>query len=343
MKAIILLTDYQNRFGSKYHDNPYRSGFDKSLLKIYFNHHGYEPVFRRFASIDFRKETYAGDLVLYTSSEDHGYHYKSFIEDIVLGLELHGARVVPPFKYLRANNNKVFMEILRDQICQESPLKANSYGTLEELRDDIPSIHFPVVIKRADGAKGAGVFLAKSQNELLKITKKLSRTRHVNSELWDLGRGMKHKGYRRESLHRAKFVVQDYIPGLQNDWKVLIYDTKYYVLYRANRTNDFRASGSGSFKFEKEPPLKILDFSEHIFNSFDLPNMSIDVAMSDSSAYLLEFQAVHFGTYALESSTFYFTHSRNRWDRNDATSVVEQEYVNSICNYLSRNSGKITV
>lgn len=337
MQKIILLTDYLNRFGSKHNDMPYRSGFDKTLMKKYFNDYGYEPVFKSFASIDFSQENYRDELILYTSSEDVGYHYKSFIEDIVLGLELQGAKVIPRFKYLRANNNKVFMEILRDQIIGSSGLKAKYYGTFEELENDIDNIHCPAVIKKAQGATGAGVFLAQSKKELLTIAKKITRTRNLHYELWDYGRSIKHKGYIRESRYREKFIVQDFIPNLENDWKVLIYDDKYYALYRANRKNDFRASGSGFFKFEKYPPLKILDFSEKIIRSFDLPNISIDIGINDTSLFLLEFQAIYFGTYTLEASEFYFIKNGNNWERKDEKSIIEKEYVNSICKFISRN------
>lgn len=47
--------------------------------------------------------------ILNTSSEDNGYHYKDYIEDIILGLYLQGAILLPEYKYLRANNNKVYM------------------------------------------------------------------------------------------------------------------------------------------------------------------------------------------------------------------------------------------
>jgi len=51
-------------------------------------------------------------------------------------------------------------------------------------------------------------------------------------------------------LHRSKFIVQEFIPDLSNDWKVLVFWDKYYVLRRKNRPNDFRASGSGLFSFD---------------------------------------------------------------------------------------------
>ncbi len=109
------MTDYKNRFGSRHFDKPYRSGFDQQVLAKYFSQHNINPKFINLSDVNFRKNNFTNQFILYTSSEDEGYFYKSYIEDIVLGLQLSGARVIPDFKYLRANNNKVFMEILRDQ------------------------------------------------------------------------------------------------------------------------------------------------------------------------------------------------------------------------------------
>lgn len=336
MKKIILLTDYKKRFGSKHYDTPYRSGFDKSLLIKYFNEQEYEPIFRNFSEIDFSIDNFKDVIILYTSSEDHGYHYKSFIEDIVFGLELQGAKVIPKFKYLRANNNKVFMEILREQIIGNTWLKAKYYGTFEELEYNLNNIKYPVVIKASAGASGKGVFLAHSNNELIKIAKKISRTRNFYNEILDYGRHIKHKGYIQESKYRNKIIIQNFVPNLKNDWKVLVYADKYYILYRGNRKKDFRASGSGLFKFIKDIPNGLLDYAKIIFDKFNLPNISMDIAHDGMSFYLLEFQAVYFGTTTLEKSPFYFELVEGKFELRLEKSELEKEYVKSIVAYIKR-------
>jgi len=60
-------------------------------------------------------------------------------------------------------------------------------------------------------------------------------------------------GYVKRSLHRRKFVVQNFIGGLTHDYKVLAYGKKYYVVRRDNRPGDFRASGSGLLSWPEEP------------------------------------------------------------------------------------------
>lgn len=340
MKNITLLTDYKNNFGSKHYDSPYRSGFDKLLLKKYFNEYGYEPVFRNFASIDFSKENFKDELVLYTSSEDDGYYYKSFIEDIVLGLELQGAIVIPEYKYLRANNNKVFMEILRDQIIIDSSLKARYYGTFEELKKDIVELKFPAVIKTAEGASGSGVYLANSQEEIISIAKKIARTKNINYELWDYGRSIKHKGYIRDSNYRKKFIVQDFIPDLKNDWKIYVFGKRFYIFNRPLQPGrGFRASGGGYenyfYGLQANPPQGIFEFAEAIFNKLNIPHLSLDIAYDGKSFYLIEFQCVYFGTAGILFSEKYFINKIGNWIDQNNEKDIEKVYSESISTFLN--------
>ena len=114
MKKILMLTDYKGNFTSKYDAVPYRSGMNKDLLKKYFEKNGYKIVIKKFSDINFREENVEGQSIIYPSSEDNHRFYKSYIEDIILGLEVKGAHLIPKHNYLRAHDNKVFMEILRD-------------------------------------------------------------------------------------------------------------------------------------------------------------------------------------------------------------------------------------
>lgn len=341
MRKIYLLTDYKGRFGSKYNDSPYRSGMDKELLTQYFLEHGFKTIFTPFQDIRFRAGDFKDQPVIYTSAEDGQYHYKSFIEDIVYGLELSGAFLIPTYKFLRANNNKIFMEILRDLSENQKDvgsIYSRYYGTYEELKKDIDhtSFDFPVVLKPAGGAMSRGVSLAKNNEELSGQGKKLSATKDWYYDLRDFIRFQKHKGYVRESSHRKKFIVQNFIPGLNNDYKVLVFDNKYYVLKRRNRKDDFRASGGGLLSYEENLPEGLLDFAEKVFRSLDLPHVSLDLAFDGNRYHLFEFQAIYFGSYTLTYSDFYFEKQGTGWLIKRGKSVLEEEFVNSIVSYIQR-------
>ena len=95
MEEIIALVDYKGHFGSKHNAVPYRSGMDKNLLEKYFAQFGFEIIFKNFSDVDFKNENYKGQYILYTSSEDKGYNYKNYIEDIIWGLKEQEAILIP--------------------------------------------------------------------------------------------------------------------------------------------------------------------------------------------------------------------------------------------------------
>ncbi|MCI0659319.1 MAG: hypothetical protein L0170_19880 [Acidobacteria bacterium] len=338
MEDIYLLVDYKGHFGTKHGAVPYRSGLDREDLARHFQERGYRAKFVNFCDVDFQSGDLKGRRFLYTSAEDHDLLYRSFIEDIILGLENCGARIIPAFKFLRAHHNKVFMEILRDQILgiEERSLRSRFYGTLEELEARLGSVGLPSVIKPASGSMSAGVRLCKNPEDLSRAASQVSSSRHWPTDAWDFGRSWRRKGYVRESLHRRKFVVQPFLPGLENDWKVLIYGKKHYVLMRRTRKHDFRASGSGRFEFIKEIPAGLLDSASSIFRQLDVPHLSMDIGVAESRFHLFEFQALHFGTTTIEEAPFHFARLGQEWKRVDGLSNVEEEFVRSVVEYLGQ-------
>jgi glutathione synthase/RimK-type ligase-like ATP-grasp enzyme len=339
MQKIHLLLDYKGMFGSRQDGVPYRSGMDKDLLKKYFIEKGYDVKYLSFCDVNLRTMDFKNQHILYTSSEDNGSRYKKYIEDICYALQLQGGILIPEYKHLLAHNNKVFMEFLRDLSGLESVKNIKSYhfGTIEELNKKKELYNGKHVIKGAEGACSSQVYLANNQYELLKLAAKISKSRDICYEIWDVGRSFKHRGYIRESKYRNKFITQNFINKLSNDWKILIYGNKYYILYRSTRENDFRASGSGHFLFKEEVPNGILDFAESVFYSFNVPNLSIDVAFDGENFYLLEFQSVYFGTLTIEHSPFYFAKENSQWIMYNEHSSLEKEFVNSVSLYIKNN------
>ncbi|SDB81237.1 hypothetical protein SAMN05216323_100146 [Williamwhitmania taraxaci] len=339
MNAINIILDYKKRFETKYTAVPYRSGFDKDLLQHYFMEQGYAVCFTTFSEIDFRDEKLKGKVFLYSSSEDQDGFYKTYIEDMVLGLKLAGAIVVPDYIYLKAHNNKLFMEILRDTMGHESVknIKSRYFGTLEDLQRSEDALNnLNCVIKPAMGAMSKGVSRGASFHEIYDHSKTISRAPFHVGEIKDWLRKFKHKGYIVDSKYRKKFIVQNMVEGLDGDWKILIYGDKYYPLNRKNRENDFRASGGGRLSYVKELPEGLLSFAKTVYESFNVPNLSIDVAFDGSGYYLIEFQALYFGTYTIEKSEFYFMRRDNEWGICEERSILEREYARSISAFVSK-------
>ncbi|MBN1337753.1 MAG: hypothetical protein JXA03_00440 [Bacteroidales bacterium] len=334
-KKIFLLTDYHNHFGAKYRATPYRSGMDKTILAEAFARHQAEAVYLPFSEVNTADEKLKGNFVLYSSSEHKGNNYKKYIEDIVYALELAGARTVPQYRFLLAHNNKVFMEQLRNIVLGgTSGIQSRHFGTLEELEASSAVLNYPCVLKSASGSLSKGVFLAQDAKELVRLASKISRTPHLRYELKDFLRRYKHKGYMPESRFQGKFIVQNFVPDLPDDWKILIFGNRAYALNRKIRTDDFRASGSGKLSYRKDLPEGILDFSWDVFQKFGIPFLSLDVACKGSNFYLIEFQAIFFGTYTLDYSPFYWEKTAAGWEFREEKSILEDVYAESVVKFV---------
>lgn len=340
MKTLYLLTDYKNYFSSKYPSDPYRSGMNKLLLSRCFYELGFEVIYLNFSEIDFKSEIYKHKIFLYSSSEDINGFYKDYIEDILFGLDLSGAILIPDFKYFRAHHNKVFMEILRDlsDVNEIKNIKSKYFGTLQDAIKTITDKSDSYVIKKSSGATSLGVYKSNKLKDFRKIIKRVSSTRNLFYDLWDEIRAIRRKGYVKESRFRKKFIIQNLIDGLQNDWKVLIFGNKYYVLFRKVRDNDFRASGSGKLEYKEELPEGLLEYSEKIYNYFKVPNISLDIGCNGKEYFLFEFQSLYFGTYTLEYSPFYYIKENGCWNIKHEKSFLEKEYANSVIHYLKKQN-----
>ncbi|MCC6126718.1 MAG: hypothetical protein IT426_17285 [Pirellulales bacterium] len=336
MNELILLTDYRGCFYSSIRNKDTLCTMDVAALRKHFAEFGCETNVKTFADVDLRNERYADRIVLYTSSEDNGLRYRSYIEDVVYGLSLQGARLIPRYPLFRAHHNKAFMEILRD--LSDNPavksLRAKSFGTYEEcVRAGSAA---PAVVKPAAGAGSRSVKLARDAGELAKIVKTVAKVRDFKESCKEIAKSWLRRGYVRPSKYRNKFIVQDFVPGLAGDYKILAYYDKYYALHRKNRAGDFRASGSGRFEKPATLPEGLLDFARAAFESFDTPLVSMDIAFDGAAFYLIEFQFLSFGPYTLETSDFYFVREHGAWRRIDEPSALEREFARAIARYLSK-------
>lgn len=341
MRDLFILIDYKGHFGSKCMEETYRSGFDLNLLKDSFIRCGYNVVYLSFSEVDLRKD-WKDKIVLYTSSEDVNYLYKSYIEDVIYGLELSGALVIPKFKYLRCNNNKVFMEMTRDMIEGDSPLHSMCFGSLPELESAIQQgvILYPCVIKSAGGACSYGVRMANNSQELIRHAKVLAASHTLKTDIHETIRGFRHKGYILESRYRKKFIVQPMITGLANDWKILIFGNQYYTLIRHVRKNDFRASGSHNdyrLGSESEIPEQVIEHARIIYEKLDVPMLSIDMAFDGTRSYMIEFQTLYFGAWTYYWSNDYYEYNNGKWLLKEKEGkTYEDLYAWSISEFLTR-------
>lgn len=342
MIEITLLTDYQGYFGSRYNAVPYRSGLDKKLLCRYFNESGMTLKVSGYAEIDIRDGAVKGRIYLHDSVEDMGYHYKSYIEDVVYALETAGAIVIPGFKYLRAHNNKVFMELLRStfQSSVLNTLSSCHFGSREEFLKKASNLNYPLVIKGAEDAQGRQVFLGMNPSASVASVSKVSRSRHLINEWKDALRKLKHRGYQKESRFRNKFIVQEFLAGLQHDWKILVFGDIIYILRRGVPEGDFKASGSKfnyAFGSKANPPAGLFEYAYSVFKLFKGPYISLDIAWDGSRFHVLEFQFVSFGSSTQLKSDSYYKRIKGQWIPYTGALDLEYLYAYAIGAHINEN------
>lgn len=339
---MLILLDYRLGFYSSTRSRG--ASFDVSRLRVRFEQMGYTVFVKQFSELNLRNTNYKGTLVLYQSSEDQGLSYKDYIEDVLLGLTLQEALLIPDLPYFRAHHNKVFMEILRDvhgnTECQR--LASQTFGTYEEYQRLFVPENFPVVLKPSAGSKSRDVAIAHNKKEADRYARSLSATPSFFNFMLSCRNLFDRRGFSPISNNRSKFTIQPFIPNLLGDYKILVYGDKYFVVFRENRPNDFRASGSGRLSFPKDVPREVLTFAKQIFENFDVPFVSLDIGYDGKTCYLFEFQFVLFGQYTVEHSAWYFFWNETEWSRADKRSVVEDEFALAIHMHVQKKHKEIS-
>lgn len=204
-------------------------------------------------------------------------------------------------------------------------------------------LEYPLVIKEMKSASSKGVYKANTKEEAIKLIEYICRDGNENL-IGKLKKYVKHVLKKNNSRFEdykgiKRFLIQEFIHGLDSDWKVLVFGEKYYCLRRKVRQNDFRASGSGLFDFV-EPPQALLDSAKVIFEKLDVPFISLDLAYDGKKTYIIEMQGLNFGPITLVNSPHYFSKVNNKWTKVEGVSDLEDEYANACLYYIRQIESK---
>jgi glutathione synthase/RimK-type ligase-like ATP-grasp enzyme len=349
MKRLIILTDESLQFLISIPDLKNYISMDVNKIRRYFTDRDYEVVVQKFSSLDLTID-YKGVYFIYQTSESPGAFYKHYIEDLIYFLEQNGAIVLPNHELIKAHHNKVFMELMKSKFADESlkSIKSWCFGSWVDARNYNST--FPAVIKQSSSSGSAGVFLAMNRKEYLLMIRKAGNVVVAQSIAGVFIYKIKiliKKLIKFLSPSKRKFlefytspvstsiIVQPFIKGLHGDYKVLIFGCRYYTLYRQNRKNDFRASGSGRFY---DVPLEehegLLNYARKLTKEIDFPLFGMDIAFDGKDYHLLEFQVIHMGTPPLQRSNYWHEFHDGKWIKYDGTSDLEEEFSRSIHEYI---------
>lgn len=351
MKSLLIITDEQSEFLVSRADPRGYTSMDVRKIADYFMARGFSVTISRFSELDLRAD-YMGVYIVYQSSETAGGFYKRYIESVINYLEKKGAITLPKFEYLRAHHDKVSMELIRSGFRDQAlkTLESRPYGSWIDARSYDSG--FPVVVKSASSSASAGVFLAENKHEFDRLVRKAGKV-VVSHGVYDFFGGWMKIQLKRlvkildPSLKKyywkydttpvsLPLIVQPFVKGLKGDFKVLYFGGKYFSMYRRNRENDFRASGSGIFLDVPEESFEgLLGFARRITNEIDFPMIGMDIGFDGETYHLIEFQMVDMGPYALQKSEFWHEYRDGRFVRIDGRSDLEEEFCRSIFEFVS--------
>ncbi len=332
--VVVILVDYRGAFWSSKKVTTTPTTMDCSALRAALAERGFRTVLMGFDQV-VPSDRWRAIPVVYTSSEDPGLQYKSYIEDVVLALDRCGARLLPRFDLLRAHHNKVYMELLRRILIPDDPLADGTaaFGTVEEYRRSARAPGPPVFVKGAAGAGSETVRFAGGPQAAMSAARAISRTGWGGRAVRSAVKAVLRPGFTPPSAHRGKFVVQRALPSLDGDFKVLRYGRRYYAVHRGLRPDAPTASGAGNLDFDiasRVDPARLLAYAGEVGRRIDSPFLSMDIAQAGDRFFLLEFQAVCFGSATLQWSSHHFVATDDGFVRRPNSLSLEQVFAEAV-------------
>jgi len=343
-KRILIVCDYQGYFHQQLTT---QTSLDWKLIAASLCDRGYHVQTCRYHQLA-SAETFCplqDTVVIYTSSQLP--EYKTFIDSVVYLLATEGAELVPSYQLFRCHNDKVMQELFLRRVGIPRP-KSYIFGSTEELRQYAEKLQFPMVLKLPGGFGSCNVFKVTSIGHCVQVLTQAYEDSCQTSRRWTRPLRVVSR-----LLHPARafgaqtvigrFVLQEFVPCAEVDWKVLVFGDHYYALRRKVRPSDFRASGSGLREFAR-PPDSLLEFAYMCYQRVASPWLSLDIIPTGDSYLLAEFQATHFGPYTQVYAELYYKRDEHgKWHATYKDKSLEEEYVHGIVYYLDRErSAKAT-
>ena len=278
-----------------------------------------------------------------------------YIRDVIRTLDDGRNVIVPSYDLLKCHENKGYQELYKKRLGIDG-LKSRYFSG----RDDLAgyAIAYPVVLKTLDQSNGRGVYLVKNRKDLDRCLSRLEtfplgtrldlfRRKHFRRkksylQYPDYSNRKDYEEYRAYIKEERGFILQEFIPGLDHDYRVLAFPDRCWVILRHTHEGDFRASGAKLFDTGFDADLRMLDFAWSVYEKMDTPFLSMDICPSGDGYALLEYQALNFGINVYVRSKGHYERdvSTNGWRFvPSALRGIEVEMADGLTSYLrSRGS-----
>ena len=342
-KSIVILTGNNKFFGQT--RKPWVS-MDVDLIEAALKDHGYPVRQYTFSQVINRAIPVHDAIIFYTFSQKS--NRREYLRDAVYFLNSSTNILIPSIELLHCHENKGFQELYKRQLGMHS-LQAFYFSSAAEIFEH--DIKYPVVFKTVTGSNAKGVFLAHSEKELLKIIgtvrprqyatsldlirRKYFRKKKSYKEYPDYNNLTDLHQYKDYILKEVNFILQEFVPDLSFDYRVLTLFDRYFIVRRATKEDDFRASGAKRFSLVEDADDRLLEYARKIYNKFDTPFLSMDICQKGDDFYLLEFQALHFGVNVLVKNNGYYVRENSCWRFKPLDRIsIEEEISRALIGYI---------
>ena len=332
-KQLFILTNDSGNIPQKLHET---ESLNIDVLKNYFidknwnvEIYTYDFFINKF---DEFRDRISGSYFIYASSQYPDYY--SSIDDILLTISELGGILIPKYTHFKAHENKFYQEFTKNILNLKTP-KSVLLNTAENIENKISNLKYPIVAKLSNGFGSSGVQLIHSNEEVKKF---------INENLTDVVKPRKNMFKRKKQIEKyrdkyplkvGKLIFQEFIIGLENDWKILVFGNKLFYLKRYFKENDFRASGSGNFDNSTPPSKELMKFAMEVKEKLDTPWVSLDIIEKGPELYLIEYQCVHFGLYTAMNSISHFEYNDGIFNEIDDKIDIDRIFTEELFNYIS--------
>lgn len=255
------------------------------MLAIHDSNRGFHPRWRNYCiqnKIPFKSvNCYKSDVVRQLEGCDVLlWHYGQNIaadiivaKQILFALEHTGFKIFPDFNTAWHFNDKVAQKYLLERI--NAPLVPSYvFFNMKDALKWLENTEFPLVWKLRGGAGSNNVRLIRSKGEAKKMVMYAFTNGFRNFDSWSLlkdrvgkAKGKEVifeflKGIRRLLLRPyydkvmgkelGYIYFQKYLKDNDSDTRIIVIGNRAFAIKRYNRKNDFRASGSGDFDYNKD-------------------------------------------------------------------------------------------
>lgn len=349
MKRRIVFITGNNRFFGQTR-KPWTS-MDADKIRQRLVENGFDVDMMTAHEVVNREKPIKDAIVFYAFSQR--LNERSYIRDMVRHLDDGSNFIVPSYDLLQCHENKGYQELYKKRVGEEG-LKATYFSGPRDLEGY--SVPYPVVLKTLDQSNGKGVHLIRNQTELdrclsrfetLPLVTRLDLFRRKRFRRKKSHPGYpeynNRKDYEEYSVYIKKergFILQEFVPDLDHDYRVLAFPDRCWVVLRHTPEGDFRASGAKLHDHDFEADPRMLNFAWSVYQKMDTAFLSMDICPKSDGYGLFEYQALHFGIR-------YYVHSRGYYERDESGRTwrfvpsdlrgIEVEIADGLTAYLRRH------